>query len=217
MFVGNRLMRIFLAPLLGSLVLLGVGCFGGGGENFELMTFEDSGTEITESAAIQAPVVHDVAVAPLIREELNYLYRHRAWVNALVTLNRDMMSLAEESETESGLEWVIGVHEVTREADDLFALVLGTEIPETQIPAHFEVYLGTVETIQLMVYGSDRLLASALVLGPSGRVVGDLAVEEGVRYRSLMDEANFYLGRSENSLDDNLEDVNDALSAVSLR
>lgn len=217
MLLGNFMTKVFSALLLGGLFLSVAGCFGGGGDEFELMTFEDSGTDTTEVAAVQEPRVHDVAVAPLVREELNYLYRHRAWLNVLMTLNRDMMTLSEDSEVDSGLEWVIGVHEVTRAADEMFALALGADIPDTQVPSHFEVYLRAVETIQLMVYGSDRLLASALVLGPSGRVVGDLSVEEAVRYRSLLDEAMFYLGRSENSLENNLEDVNAALGAVSLR
>lgn len=215
MFFEWRRFAAFAA--LASWLLLTVGCGGGGGAEFELMTFEESGSEPVDSAALQEPLVHDVDIAPLVREELNYLYRHRAWLNALMVLNRDMEQLLEESDGESGLEWVIQVHEVTREADELFGLVLASEIPETQAPVHFEVYLGALETVQLMVYGSDRLLASALVLGPGGRLVGDLGVEEGVKYVSLSDEALFYLQQSSNLLEDRLEEVDLALSAVSLR
>ena len=207
--------------LVGALLLLMVGCsFGGGAaEEFEMMSFEDEGEAgVSEDAAVEQPMVHDVSVRPLVLEELNYLLSHQAWLESLRQLNRDMVRMIEESdEDEAGLPWVVDVHEVTRESDDVFALVLGVEIPATQAPAHFEIYLSALQTVQVMAYGSDRLLASALVVGPSGRLVGDLGIEDEVRFKTYSREASFFLRDAERLLEDDFERVSDAIAQVGLR
>ena len=207
--------------LVGALLVLMVGCsFGGGsGEEFEMMSFEDEGEAgVSGDAALEQPMVHDVSVRPLVLEELNYLLGHQAWLESLRQLNRDMVRMIEESgEGEAGLPWVVDVHEVTRESDDVFALVLSVEIPDTQAPVHFELYLSALQTVQVMAYGSDRLLASALVVGPSGRLVSDLGVEDEVRFKTFSREAAFFLRDAERLLDDDFDRVLDAISRVGLR
>ena len=173
---------------------------------------------VAGDAALEQPKVHDVSVRPLVLEELNYLLGHQAWLESLRQLNRDMVRMIEESgEDEAGLPWVVDVHEVTRESDDVFALVLSVEIPDTQVPAHFEIYLSALQTVQVMAYGSDRLLASALVVGPSGRLVSDLGVEEEVRFKTYSREAAFFLRDAERLLDDDFDRVLDAIADVGLR
>ena len=204
-----------------SLVVVMAGCsFGGGAaeEEFELMAFEEEGgVGDVGDGALEQPLVHDVSVEPLILEELNYLLSHQAWLETLRQLNRDMLVMLESGDGDIGLPWVVDVHEVTRESDELFAFVLGADIPATQAPAHFEIYLSALQTVQMMAYGSDRLLASALVVGPSGRLVSDLTVDDGVRFKTYSREASFFLRDAETLLEDDLEAVGDAISNVGLR
>ena len=220
MFFGGRIWRFFSLALLGALLLGAVACFGfgggSGGAEFELMEFEE--TDTGEGDVEEVVFVHDVGVVPLVREEVNYLHRQAAWLERLLQLNRDMLALLEDSGGEQvGLEWVVQVHEITREADQMFALMLADDIPETQAPDHFEIHLGGVRAVQMMVYGSDRLLASALVLGPSGRMVGDMDVDEGVRFSSLSQEASFYLRDSERMVNDQVDLVQDSIGSIGLR
>ena len=81
---------------------------------------------------------------------------------------------------------MIDVHEVTEEADFFFERMTGMEIPGSQREQYEYLYLGMLETIQVMAFGSDRVLAAALLVGPGGRSLAIMPPEERDRFLTLV-------------------------------
>ena len=219
---GSR-RRIFPAAALAAVILLLCGgCFfGGGSSEPELMEFTDE----EPSAPVAAPVVAeverlDVSVAPLVLERLNYIYSYQVWLETLRRAARDLRSVQESGsggEESPGLEWVIDVHEVTAEADRVFALFLAVELPATQAEAYFDLFVQGIEAVQVLSYGSDRLLAAALVVGPGGRTADTLDLAESVRFQTYLRESSVFLGSAEGILERALENASESVSGVRLR
>ena len=214
----------FLRTLIAVCVvtfLLAVACGGGGEDDFGLMTFDGEpadGSSEGAAGSFEAPRPSDVAVSGLVLEEVNYLFSHQVWLESLQQLNRDMMtSLELDTEGSPGLDWVIEAHQLTRDADELYAFVLASDIPEAQRPTHFSLRLEGLRVVQVMAYGSDRLLAAALVIGPTGRVAADLSPGEYTRFQTYVREARFFLRDAERLLEDDIEELGGVISAVNLR
>ena len=68
-----------------------------------------------------------------------------------------------------------------------------------------------------MAYGSDRLLAAALVLGPSGRTAADLSMSDRTKYYALTRESTFFLRDSGRLIDQQIKNVTATLGRVGLR
>ena len=199
------------------LLLLLPACFGGGGE-FGLMEFEDVPPSEESPELVSQEELGSFAVSTFVLQELNYLYTHQVWLETLRRLNRDLSELSSgHSGTGGSLDWVISVHEVIREADALFNIFSALEIPEAQRPAHQSLFLDGLEAVEVMAYGSDRLLAAALVLGPSGRTAADLSMSDRTKYYSLTRESAFFLRDSGRLIDQQIKNVTATLGRVGLR
>lgn len=204
-------------------IILTSGCAlvrGGGDEEAD----PNQGLEMLEFGPDPTPIpvaeaVRDLSVSGLALEELNYLYHRQVLMEQLRTVNRDLEQLQgfEGHEGARGLDWVIAVHDVVHEADLMFGLALGMEVPEYQRDKHADMYLSELELIQVMNFGAARLLEAATVLGPGGRTVDALGPEDYRRFEVLMREAGFFLSRSGSMLDGRIEAVGGALGGVRLR
>ena len=83
---------------------------------------------------------------------------------------RDLNAAVEHSgPADVDLDWVIEVHQVTRESDRFFGILTSLKVPESQRDQYKHLQIGMLETIQVAGYGSDRLLAASVIVGPSGR------------------------------------------------
>ena len=220
----NRLVLLVLVPLFAMSV--GCGMFGGGGdgegEEFGLMEFDspDPGPVVESLASVELEVQMPLLPGfdPSVLVEVGFLYGYQVRSEALQRINRDLQSLLEyENPSAVDLEWVIEVHEVTREADVFFARMTSMEIPVSQREQYEYLYLGMLETIQVMGFGSDRVLAAAILVGPSGRSLQTMPPEESDRFLTLLRESKFYLRDAETLAERQIQDVGDAVSQVGFR
>ena len=211
-----------LAVLAVALLLplsFGCGFFGGGGsDEIPLMEFDSPppapapGGEVLEAEPL-APLLPGFDPAVLV--EVGFLYGYQVRSETLQRINRDLQALLDYgSHNEVDLEWVIDVHEVTEEADFFFERMTGMEVPGSQREQYEYLYLGMLETIQVMAFGSDRVLAAALLVGPGGRSLAIMPQEERDRFLTLIRESRFYLRDAETLVERQLEDVGDAVSQV---
>ena len=190
----------------GSLMLLlaaSAGCLFGGSasgdeaqDDFELMEFSDP-----EPTAIPVEEVElSLGINSLVLEELAYLYRRQVMLEQLSQANRDLVVVMETDVGRDpeplGLDWVIEVHETVAESRRISDLALSMPVPEYQREKHAELFLGELRAVQVMSYGSSRLLEAATVIGPGGRNVDLLGPEEYGRFQGLMREAGYFLNRS---------------------
>ena len=63
----------------------------------------------------------------------------------------------------------------------------------------------------------DRLLAAAVLVGPSGRSMVNMSGEEIDEFQTLMRESRFFLSDAENRVDRRITEVGRAVSGLSLR
>ena len=103
------------------------------------------------------------------------------------------------------------------ESDAFFKVLTSLEIPESQRRQYRYLHVGLLETVQVSGYGADRLLAAAVLVGPSGRSMVNMSGEEIDEFQTLMRESRFFLSDAENRVDRRITEVGRAVSGLSLR
>ena len=172
-------LRPFLPlAVLPVLLLLTLGCGllpGGDAEAGELglIDFGDDPEFTDESApppSLEEAVDRALYIDPLVLIEIRFLFNFQVRLERLRRVVRDLNGVLEYSApADVDLDWVVEVHEVTRESDDYFLALTSMELPDSQRDQYGYLHIGTLEVVQVAALGSDRLLAAAVLVGPSGR------------------------------------------------
>ena len=191
-----RPVSLFLVIL--TVLSLSLGCgilpgFGGDSEDGDLgmIEFDDEGEVVLEPEEI---IARALSIDPEVLIEIRFLYYFQVRLERLRQVIRDLNSAVEHSgPVDVDLDWVIEVHEATRESDDFFRVLTSLEVPESQREQYEYLHIGMLETIQVAAYGADRLLAASVVVGPSGRSMLNMDIEEIDRFETLLREARFFL------------------------
>ena len=211
----------------GSLILLllaSAGCIFGGSasgdeseDEFGLMEFSDP----EPTPIVAAEVELSLGIDSLVLEELGYLYRRQVMLEQLSQTNRDLLLVMEMDQGRdpepAGLDWVIEVHETVAESRRISDLALSMPVPDYQREKHADLYVGELRAIQVMSYGSARLLEAATVIGPGGRNVDLLGASEYGRFQGLMREAGYFLNRSTGLFESETETIGAIVGRVQIR
>ena len=159
-----------------------------------------------------------VGIPPEILIEVNFLYSLQVAWEGLREVNRDLQGLLDYgSPAGVGVEWVVGVHEESYEADRLFQRLTSMGVPPSQRGQYEESYLDLLEAVRVTAFGGDRVLAAALRVGPTGRTLVTMPDVERGEFLVLTRESSFYLKDAEKLIERGLERVGDAISEVGLR
>ena len=212
---------LMLLVLLVPLSLMGCGLLGFGGDNGEpdsnSMEVIDFGDDLPTPEP-EVAVARALSVDPESLIEIGFLYEFQVRLERLSRMIRDLDSSNDySSPSDVNLEWVADIHEVTREADDLFRELTSMEIPESQRVRYEYLYLGMLETVQISAFGSDRLLASAVLVGPSGRSLINMDSIEVDKFDALVRESKFFLRDAESRVDREIDQVRDAVASLRVR
>ena len=204
--------RILLFVLILVILPASAGCFfggdGGGVSGLdELIDFGDDEAEVEAApvAAASAPGPEaGLEIQPAFLLEVRYLIQYQVNVEALHQANRDLLALVEYgSPAEVDLEWVKDVHLVTEETEALLRRLLRFQPPTADPQArqeYAEFETGLIDAISVIGIGSNRTLNAAVALGPSGRTLLNMSVEERANFETLVREARFYLGQADQML-----------------
>ena len=192
-------MSLRLTVLLALALLFGtVGCglFGGGGEEtaggdeFEMLEFD----QVQPTPQPLEDIVKGLTLNPEVLVEVRYLYGHQVMLEDMRRVSRDLQSLLSYSGPgDVDLEWVIQVHEVTAEADEVFGRLTSSRIPGPLRERYEDLFLDLLDAIQVTGYGADRLLAASIKVGPSGRTLMAMSGQELADFETLVREGRFYL------------------------
>ena len=106
---------------------------------------------------------------------------------------------------------------MTRESDAFFESLTSMRVPESLREQYEYLQIGMLEVIQVAGYGSDRLLAASVVVGPSGRSLSSMGDDETDTFETLLREAKFFLGDSQSRIDRQVEEVDQAVRGLELR
>ena len=211
------MLRYFFLMLAVITSLFAGAClFGGGGEEeFELLEFEEVPPSPTSPVA---QVVAEIGLDPAVVVQLRFLYGHQVRVGGLRRMGQDLRRLADyESPAAVDLSWVIEVHAVTEEMDNFAERAASAGIPESQRKQYQYLFVDLLEAIDVVGYGSLRLLEAATVIGPSGRSLETLEPADKERFLTLMGEASYFLTEGEELVDEASKDVGAAIGRVGLR
>lgn len=198
------------------------GFFFGGEAELGLIDFGDEGAEESDylspstNEASELDAFYEVPDELLI--EVDYMFAHQIYLTVLGRVNQDLLSLtAYKAESDVDLDWVIEVHAATLEAEETFALLADVPLPGNNRELYLGYKLGMLESLQISAEGATRLLAASIVLGPSGRSLPNLSVDERVEFDSLLDQSAFYLNQADDFITEEQEHVSQAVSTISLR
>ncbi len=216
-----RPVSLFLVIL--TVLSLSLGCgilpgFGGDSEAPELgmIEFDDDGEIVLEPEEIIAGALSSIDPEVLI--EIRFLYYFQVRLERLRQVIRDLNSAVEHSgPADVNLDWVIEVHEVTRESDDFFRVLTSLDVPESQREQYQHLQIGMLETAQVAAYGADRILAASVVVGPSGRSMLNMDIEETDRFETLLREARFFLSDAASRVEREVDEVSRAVGGLGLR
>ena len=118
-------------------------------------------------------------------------------VRETTTANRDIEGLVDTGRTnESGLDWVVAVHDMHRSSEELRFRAYAYEVNEVLVLDYVDFHASFLEGVQVFSQSADRLLQAAIVLGPSGRSVNDLSADVRSDYNSLVSEGGFSFRRT---------------------
>ena len=211
----TRAVPLFAVLLLcASLLACGGGGDSGSGDEIALLDFGADPTPVPVAERIANVGVDGVAL-----EELSYLYEYQIGLEGLQQLNRDLDHVLkpDKGDDDVGLDWVVDVHKLVNRADHLYEVILSRNIPDRQKEAYPSYFIAELEIVQLMAFGRDRLMAAAIILGPSGRTVDSLSVPEQRDFDRLLRESGYFLRQSEQMLDRQIKVTSTALSGVRLK
>ena len=180
----------------------------------DIMEFDD---EEPVAAAPPPPGAVPLLVDPVSLEEISYLYGHQVFLESLAQSNRDLSMLLEESRLEgAGLQWVIDTYEMDRDAQAQYEFYLTSSPPQSQFEKHLSLYQRGVQIVQVMAFGSERLLLAAVTLGPSGRSIDVMPQSDAIRFRRLAREAGYFFRDAGELIQEELGQVEQAIREVHL-
>lgn len=209
--------KLLVVPLF--LLVLASGCGDSLPGEIPLLDFGDEEDvfeyEVSENDSSEAAYVPMPAELPLA---VNYVFTHGSLLRVLRQANQDLLSLLEySSDAAIDLQWVVDVHEATAEAEQVFQLILGSRVPATHRAEYQPLHYSLLEIMEVTSFGSDRLLAASVLVGPSGRTLLNMSIEERAEFESLLSQAEFYLSASDGYLDEERERLSKVASRIALR
>ncbi len=217
--MGALPFRKTVVGLVAVLVLSGTGCgmlgLGGGGDGeIGMLEFGDP----PPTPDLDEFVAASIAVDPVRLVEVQFLYSFEVRLETMQRVVRDLLNLLEYgSDEEVDLEWVIEVHEVTEDAEDFFRLATAVRVPEPLREQYDYLLIGLLDAVQVTGFGSDRVLAAAVAVGPSGRDLFNMPQPEVDGFLVLMREAKFFLNRAERSVEEQLKETRRNISRLRMR
>ena len=219
--MGFRLVALLLVLALVSISTLGCGLLGFGGDDeseesldLDMIQFSDD----VPSPEPEEEVAFALSIDPDILVEIHFLYNFQVRLEGLRQVVRDLHSMLDYSGPgDIDLDWVAEVHEVTRESDDYFKVLTSLDVPVSQREQYQYLYIGMLESIKVSGYGADRLLAAAVIVGPSGRSMLNMSEEEIDAFQTLMRESRFFLSDAERLVDRRVTEVGRSISGLRLR
>ena len=222
--MGFRLVALLLVLALVSISTLGCGLLGFGGDGGDGDSEESLELDVIQFAddlptlEPEEAVARALSIDPDILEEIRFLYNFQVRLEGLRQVVRDLDSMLDYSGPgDIDLGWVAEVHEVTRESDDYFQVLTSLEVPASQLEQYQYLYIAMLESVQVLGYSADRLLAAAVLVGPSGRSMLNMSGEEVDAFQTLMRESQFFLSDAEALVDRRITEVGRAISGLRLR
>ena len=219
--MGFRLVALLLILALVSISTLGCGLLGFGGDGDSEDSLELDMIQFSDDVPTPEPeeeVALALSIDPNILVEIHFLYNFQVRLEGLRQVVRDLHSMLDYSGPgDIDLDWVAEVHEVTRESDDYFKVLTSLDVPVSQRAQYQYLYIGMLESIKVSGYGADRLLAAAVIVGPSGRSMLNMSEEEIDAFQTLMRESRFFLSDAERLVDRRVTEVGRAVSGLRLR
>ena len=219
--MGFRLVALLLVLALVSISTLGCGLLGFGGDGDSEDSLELDMIQFSDDVPIPEPeeeVALALSIDPNILVEIHFLYNFQVRLEGLRQVVRDLHSMLDYSGPgDIDLDWVAEVHEVTRESDDYFKVLTSLDVPVSQRAQYQYLYIGMLESIKVSGYGADRLLAAAVIVGPSGRSMLNMSEEEIDVFQTLMRESRFFLSDAERLVDRRVTEVGRSVSGLRLR
>ena len=222
--MGFRLVALLLVLAVVSISTLGCGLLGFGGDGGDGDSEESLELDVIQFAddlptlEPEEEVARALSIDPDILEEIRFLYNYQVRLEGLRQVVRDLHFMLDYSGPgDIDLDWVAEVHEVTRESDDYFQVLTSLEVPASQREQYQYLYIAMLESVQVLGYGADRLLAAAVLVGPSGRSMLNMSGEEVDAFETLMRESQFFLSDAEALVDRRITEVGRAISGLRLR
>ena len=215
-----RQLGVLFLVLVVTLGGAGVGCgmlgFGGdGGESEELGLLEFDSPPPTPE--IEELVALSTAVDPELLMRVQFLYEYQVRVETFERVVRDLSGVLEYSNPgEVDLDWVIEVHEVTEAADDFFGQVVEVKVPEPFREEYDFIFIGLLKTVQMTGYGSDRVLAASVLVGPGGRSLADMDQTEVDEFLVLMRQARLFSAEAEKMVESQVTEIGRLIGNVDL-
>lgn len=219
--------RVLLCAVLAVALVAWAGCGGGGPASEEELAEEDGIGEIqfvdepTREAvpAEQVDVIgRFVQETAILLPDMEFLDTQAFYLDELQRVARDFQSHIEAGEEEgTGLEWVVDVHETVLDWDEIQAVLAQQEFSEDHRVRYGEIYVGLVEAYYRLAFSADRVLGAAVILGPSGRVVEELALDERRRYRILLKQADYFGKLADEKIGEIIESVDAEWFALNTR
>ena len=219
--MGFRLVALLLILALVSISTLGCGLLGFGGDGDSEESLDLDMIKFSDDVPTPEPeeeVALALSIDPNILVEIHFLYNFQVRLEGLRQVVRDLHSMLDYSGPgDIDLDWVAEVHEVTRESDDYFKVLTSLDVPVSQREQYQYLYIGMLESIKVSGYGADRLLAAAVIVGPSGRSMLNMSEEEIDAFQTLMRESRFFLSDAERLVDLRVTEVGRSVSSLRLR
>ena len=219
--MGFRLVALLLILALVSISTLGCGLLGFGGDGDSEESLDLDMIKFSDDVPTPEPeeeVALALSIDPNILVEIHFLYNFQVRLEGLRQVVRDLHSMLDYSGPgDIDLDWVAEVHEVTRESDDYFKVLTSLDVPVSQREQYQYLYIGMLESIKVSGYGADRLLAAAVIVGPSGRSMLNMSEEEIDAFQTLMRESRFFLSDAERLVDLRVTEVGRSVSGLRLR
>lgn len=123
---------------------------------------------------------------------ISYTHDLMTLVREVTRGSRDIERLVDDSAPDSGLDWVVRVHDMHRASEELRIRAYGYQLDEALVLDYVDFHASFLEGVQVFAQSADRLLQAAIILGPSGRVVSDMPAEQQAEFMSLVGEAGFF-------------------------
>ena len=188
---SSRWMVRFFPTLLASLALVALlGC-AGGEEPFEF-EFDDLEAEETGPPPTLDPF-RRLTGQDLRIVRLKYLHDVGAMLGQIERSRRQIVRLIEDAADPVSTDWVVDVHTAHRTSEEMRLRFYSFPLPEDIADDYISFHAAFLETVQMYSFAADRLVASAIVLGPTGRVSTDMEHAQESEFRSLLSESNYYL------------------------
>lgn len=192
---ASLMVPVWLLALCAAVAWFGLAC-GGGGEDGDLV-FDFSDLEDEPQAQSGPRPTRDpfarLSQRPKREMRLDYLHDIWAMLRQLETSRRSMFRHVEDAQSERvKLNWVVDAHNLHRRSEEFRIRAYSYPVPERLAGDYLDFHVAFLEAVQMYSHSADRLLAAAIVIGPSGRGSSDLLPAETAQYVSLLGESAYY-------------------------